>query len=36
MTSKYKMTVNLHVVQHLGLNLYSNTSAVLSEAVANA
>ena len=36
MTHRYAMTVNLHVINHLGLNLYSNTSAVLSEAVANA
>lgn len=36
MKHKYEMTVNLHVINHLGLNLYSNTSAVLSEAVANA
>lgn len=36
MSHKYEMTVNLHVITHLGLNLYSNTSAVISEAVANA
>lgn len=35
MEHKYEMTVNLQVINHLGLNLYSNTSAVLSEAVAN-
>jgi DNA mismatch repair enzyme (predicted ATPase) len=33
---KYKMSINLQVLNHLGLNLYSNTSAVISEAVANA
>ena len=30
------MSVTLHVLRHLGLNLYSSTPAVLSEAVANA
>lgn len=34
--SKYQMSINLQVLIHLGLNLYSNTSAVLSEVVANA
>ncbi len=34
--SKFQMSINLQVLNHLGLNLYSNTSAVLSEAVANA
>lgn len=34
--SKYHMSINLQVLNHLGLNLYSNTSAVLSEVVANA
>lgn len=33
---KYKMTMNLNVLQHLGLNLYSNIPAVLSEVVSNA
>lgn len=33
---KYEMTISLQTVEHLGLNLYSNTSAVISEAVANA
>jgi hypothetical protein len=33
---KYKMTLNLQLLNHLGLNLYSNASAVISEAVANA
>jgi hypothetical protein len=31
----YSMTVSLNVLDHLGLNLYSSTPAVLSEAVAN-
>ena len=34
--SKFQMSINLQVLNHLGLNLYSNTSAVLSEIVANA
>lgn len=34
--SKYKMTLDLNVLNHLGLNLYSNTPAVLSEVIANA
>lgn len=33
---KYAMTVSLNVLEDLGINLYSNVSAVLSEAVANA
>lgn len=33
---KYEMTLNLQLLNHLGLNLYSNASAVISEAVANA
>jgi HSP90 family molecular chaperone len=33
---KYRMTISLHVRDHLGLNLYSSMPAVLSEAVANA
>ena len=40
MTSKksptFKMTVDLNVLEHLGINLYSNIAAVLTEAVANA
>ena len=32
----YKMTVDLSVVESLGINLYSNAAAVLSEMVANA
>jgi hypothetical protein len=31
----YTMTLDLKVLDHLGINLYSNASAVLSEAVAN-
>ena len=33
---KYRMTLSLNVLKHLGLGLYSNVPAVLSEAVANA
>lgn len=33
---KFKMTLELNVLNHLGLNLYSNTSSVLSEVIANA
>ncbi len=33
---KYKMTISLNVLNHLGINLYSNIPAVLSEVVANA
>ena len=33
---KYRMTLSLSVLKHLGLGLYSNVPAVLSEAVANA
>lgn len=36
MPSPYKMTVDLNVIEHLGINLYSNIAAVLTEAVANA
>lgn len=32
----YWMTVDLNVLDHLGINLYSNIAAVLTEAVANA
>ena len=32
---KYAMSINLNVLNHLGLNLYSNVPAVLSEVVAN-
>ena len=34
--SKYQMTISLNVLKHLGLNLYSNTPAVLAEVIANA
>lgn len=33
---KFEMTVDLNVLEHLGINLYSNIAAVLTEAVANA
>lgn len=32
----YRMTVDLNVLDHLGIHLYSNIAAVLTEAVANA
>ena len=32
----YRMTLSLSVIDHLGINLYSNIPAVVSEAVANA
>lgn len=32
----FEMTVDLNVLEHLGINLYSNIAAVLTEAVANA
>ena len=32
---KYEMTLDLNVLNHLGINLYSNAPAVLAEAVAN-
>ena len=34
--SKYKMSISLNVLNHMGLNLYSNTPAVLAEVIANA
>jgi len=34
--ASYEMSLSLNVLNHLGLNLYSNVPAVLSEAVANA
>ena len=34
-TRKLEMKVNLNVLEHLGMNLYSNVPAVLSEIVAN-
>jgi len=33
---KFEMSMNLNVLHHLGINLYSNIPAVLSEVVANA
>ena len=33
---KYEMSLSLNVLRHLGLGLYSNVAAVLSEVVANA
>jgi len=33
---RYRMTIDLNVLDHLGINLYSNVAAVLTEAVANA
>jgi Histidine kinase-, DNA gyrase B-, and HSP90-like ATPase len=35
-TPLYELTLDLRVLDHLGINLYSNAAAVLSEAVANA
>ena len=32
---QYQMTINLNILNHLGINLYSNIPAVLSEVVAN-
>ena len=34
--SPYEMTLSLNVLEHLGINLYSNIPSVLSEIVANA
>src|SRR5258708_33310462 len=34
--SPYKMSISLSVLNHLGIGLYSNVPAVLSEIVANA
>lgn len=36
MSSPYKLSLDLRVLDHLGIKLYSNAAAVLSEAVANA
>lgn len=36
MTAKYTFSVDLAAVEHLGLNLYSNTAAALTELIANA
>lgn len=35
-TGRFHLTVSLNVLEHLGLNLYSNVPSVLSEIVANA
>lgn len=35
MESDYTLTISLNVLNHLGLNLYSNVPAVISEVVAN-
>ncbi len=32
---RYSMSISLNVLNHLGLNLYSNTPAVLAEVIAN-
>ena len=32
---KYRMSMSLNVLNHLGMNLYSNIPSVLSEVVAN-
>jgi len=34
--TRYGMSISLGILDHLGLNLYSNTPAVISEAIANA
>ena len=34
--NKFKLTLDYNVINHLGINLYSNIPAVISEAVANA
>ncbi|RUO38137.1 ATP-binding protein [Aliidiomarina shirensis] len=36
MSDLYEMTVDLNVLDHLGINLYSNIAAVITESVANA
>jgi hypothetical protein len=36
MSHPFEMTVDLNILEHLGINLYSNIAAVLTEAVANA
>ena len=35
-STELRMTISLNVLEHLGINLYSNVPAVLSEIVANA
>ena len=32
---QYRLTISLNVLNHLGINLYSNVPAVLAEVVAN-
>ncbi|WP_053061393.1 ATP-binding protein [Paenibacillus sp. VT-400] len=36
MEEEYKITISLNVLNHLGINLYSNIASVLAETVANA
>lgn len=36
MEHKYTLTIDINVLEHLGINLYSNVPAVLTEIVANA
>ncbi len=36
MPDKYQMSISLNILNHLGLNLYSNTPTVLAEVIANA
>ncbi len=36
MTHRYRMAIDLNVLEHLGINLYSNIAAALTEVVANA
>lgn len=36
MNRQYKITISLNVLNHLGINLYSNIASVLAETVANA
>lgn len=35
MTNKFELKIDLNILNHLGLNLYSNVPAVLSELIAN-
>ena len=35
MTHKFSLSIDLNALNHLGINLYSNTPAVVSEVVAN-
>lgn len=34
-TRPYSLTISLNILNHLGINLYSNVPAVLAEVVAN-